>query len=225
MIWRKEVKFLQDTNGRQLIPFDELEESDIVLIPAFGTTIEIEKILRSKGIQTENYNTTCPFVEKVWNRAVSRSAQKEGYSVIVHGKPKHEETRATFSHASSHTPTLVLNDMQEAIELGNYITGEKSPESFYEEFKGRFSDGFNIIKDLQRFGVVNQTTQLATDTQAITEYLRQVVKQHYCLTDDTISQRFADTRDTLCYATYENQSAVYGLLQTHADTCYCCRRI
>ena len=209
------VTFLQDTYGKQIIPFDALTKEDVVIIPAFGTTLNIEKLLNEKGIQTEKYNTTCPFVEKVWNRS-GQIAQK-GYSIVVHGKPKHEETRATFSHASSQTPTVVVNDMQETIELAKYITGEKPAEQFYEEFKGRFSEGFDITKDLQRIGVVNQTTQLATDTQAIAEYLKQVMKTHYQLDDTNIGERFADTRDTLCYATNDNQTAVTGMLDTEAD--------
>ena len=211
----KGVQFLQDTHGKQLISFDELKEDDIVLIPAFGTTIEIEKILSAKNIQIEKYNTTCPFVEKVWNR--SEQIAQKGYSIVVHGKPTHEETRATFSHASSQTPTVVVNDMNEAIELGKYITGEKPSAMFYEQFKGRFSNGFDATKDLERFGVVNQTTQLATDTQAIAEYLKQVVKQHYNLSEQNTSERFADTRDTLCYATNDNQAAAVALLSTPAD--------
>src|SRR4029079_8411714 len=100
----KGIQFLQDTYGKQLISFDELNENDIVLIPAFGTTLEIENILNAKGIHTEKYNTTCPFVEKVWNR--SAQIAEKGYSIVVHGKPKHEETRATFSHASSQTSSV-----------------------------------------------------------------------------------------------------------------------
>src|SRR5690242_7378164 len=211
----KGIKFLQDTQGKQLISFDELNENDIVLIPAFGTTLEIENILNAKGIHTEKYNTTCPFVEKVWNRSAQIAVN--GYSIVVHGKAKHEETRATFSHASSQTSSVIINDMKEAIELGKYITGEKSAELFYTEFAGRYSNGFDVKKDLQRFGVVNQTTQLATDTQAIAEYLKQVVKYHHHLSDENIQERFADTRDTLCYATNDNQSAVAALLNTPAD--------
>ncbi len=211
----KGIEFLQDTYGKQLISFDELNEDDVVLIPAFGTTIEIEKLLQNKGIQTEKYNTTCPFVEKVWNR--SAQIAEKGYSVVVHGKPKHEETRATFSHASSKTPTVIVNDMKETIALAKYITGEKPAEDFYTEFKGRYSNGFDIAKHLQHFGVVNQTTQLATDTQAIAEYLKHIVKEHYNLTDANVQERFADTRDTLCYATNDNQTAVTALLNTNAD--------
>src|SRR6195952_1374278 len=121
-------------------------------------------MLNSKGITTAAYNTTCPFVEKVWNR--SEQIAEKGYSIAVHGKPKHEETRATFSHASSNTPTVVVNDMKETIELGKYITGKKNAADFYIEFKGRYSPYFDAEKDLQRIGVLNQTTQLASDTQA-----------------------------------------------------------
>lgn len=209
------VRFLQDTYGKQVIPFEEITGDDVVLIPAFGTTLDIEQQLRSKGIQTEKYNTTCPFVEKVWNRG--EQLAKKGYSIVVHGKPKHEETRATFSHASYHTPTIVVNDMNETKELAKYITGEKPAEQFYTEFAGRFSEGFDIKKDLERFGVINQTTQLASDTQAIAEYLKNVVMQHFSLTEENIGERFADTRDTLCYATLDNQTAVGGMLETDAD--------
>lgn len=209
------VQFLQDTYGKQLIPFSELNADDIVVIPAFGTTLEIEEMLKNKGITVSRYNTTCPFVEKVWNR--SEQIARKGYSIVVHGKPKHEETRATFSHASSHTPTVVVNDMTETIELARYITGQKPAEQFYSEFKGKFSEGFDITRDLQKIGVVNQTTQLASDTQAISDYLKQVMADHYQLTADNIHERFADTRDTLCYATNDNQSAVSGMLQAEAD--------
>ena len=211
----KGVLFLQNTYGKQVISFDEITNDDVVIIPAFGTTLAIEQILREKGIATEKYNTTCPFVEKVWNRSEQIAAK--GYSIVVHGKPKHEETRATFSHASSHTPTVIVNDMKDTIELGKYITGEKPSVQFYNEFNGLYSDGFDIEKDLQRFGVVNQTTQLASDTQAIAEYLKALVLKHHRLNEKTIGERFADTRDTLCYATNDNQTAVTGMLETAAD--------
>ena len=209
------VQFLQDTYGKQIIPFDEITADDVVIIPAFGTTLEIEHMLNAKGIPTAKYNTTCPFVEKVWNR--SEHIAEKGYSIVVHGKPKHEETRATFSHASQHTPTVVVNDMAETVELAKYITGEKLAEDFYTEFKGRYSDGFDITKHLQQIGVVNQTTQLASDTQAISDYLKSVFIRKYHLTAENIGERFADTRDTLCYATNDNQTAVTGMLETPAD--------
>ena len=209
------VQFMQDNYGKQLISFDELRADDIVIIPAFGTTLQLEKKLNGLGIQTEKYNTTCPFVEKVWNR--SEQIAKKNYTIIIHGKPKHEETRATFSHASANAPSVVVKDMQQTIELAKYVTGEKPMEQFYEEFKDQFSENFDATKDLERIGVVNQTTMLASDTQAIADYLKQVMIEKYKLTTANVDERFADTRDTLCYATLENQQAVSGMLETDAD--------
>ncbi len=209
------IRFLQDTYGKQVLPFDSLTAEDIVITPAFGTTLEIEAKLHNIGLETKQYNTTCPFVEKVWNR--SDQIAKKGYSIVVHGKPKHEETRATFSHSAANAPTVIVNDMQETIELAKYITGEKDAEQFYAEFAGRYSKGFDITKDLQRIGVVNQTTMLSTDTQAIADYLKQVMAAYYHLDEKSIAERFADTRDTLCYATNDNQMAVRGLLEVPAD--------
>ena len=210
----KGVKFLQDTHGKQVIPFEALTKDDIVIIPAFGTTLAIEKKLGEIGIPAHRYNTTCPFVEKVWNR--SEQIAKNNYTVVVHGKPTHEETRATFSHASAHTPTVIVNDMAEAIALSKYVTGEKNRDQFNDEFSGKFSVNFDVEKDLERIGVVNQTTMLASDTQEISDFLKEVMLTKYNLDDSTIEERFADTRDTLCYATNDNQSAVYGLLETEA---------
>ncbi|HYM94940.1 MAG TPA: 4-hydroxy-3-methylbut-2-enyl diphosphate reductase [Chitinophagaceae bacterium] len=209
------VEFLQDTYGKQLIPLEEVNPEDIVIIPAFGTTLEIEKKLTQMGIHTEKYDTTCPFVEKVWNR--SEVIAKKNYTVIIHGKPQHEETRATFSHASLNAPSVIVKDMQQAIELAKYITGEKPFAKFYEEFKGQYSNGFEVSTNLQRIGVVNQTTMLASDTQAIADFLKQVMIKKYSLTGSAGEERFADTRDTLCYATNDNQSAVTAMLTTNAD--------
>ncbi len=212
---KRGVQFLQDTYGNPLIPFDTLTKDDIVIIPAFGTTLAMEEKLNTLGIATEKYNTTCPFVEKVWNR--SEQIARKNYTVIVHGKPTHEETRATFSHAAKHTPTVVVNDMAEAILLSKFITGEKDAPEFYKLFKGKYSDGFSTEKDLQRIGVVNQTTMLASDTQAISDFLKKSMQQKYGLDKNTIEERFADTKDTLCYATNDNQTAVTGLLEIEAD--------
>lgn len=209
------VQFIMDTAGNQLVPWETLQSDDIVIIPAFGTTLETENKLASLGIEPLKYNTTCPFVERVWNKA--EQIGKKDYTVIVHGKPKHEETRATFSHSQANTPTIVVKDMAETEKLARYITGEAAPETFYEEFKGQYSQGFDVTKDLQRVGVVNQTTMLATETQAIADYIRQVIVAHYGLTEANAGERFADTRDTLCYATNDNQSAVMGMLEEPAD--------
>jgi len=211
----KGVQFLMDTRGNQLIPFSQLKRGDIVLIPAFGTTLEIEKQLLDAGVEIEQYNTTCPFVEKVWNRA--QAISKNNYTIVIHGKPDHEETRATFSHTSKHSPAVIVKDLRETMELASFIEGNSDPEKFYQRFAGRYSQNFDPGRHLERIGVVNQTTMLATETQEIADYLKNVMIRKYGLTHDTIAERFADTRDTLCYATNENQGSVYELLKTDAD--------
>lgn len=209
------VKFLMDTSGNELIPFSSLNADDIVIIPAFGTTLQISQRLKDVGVKLEAYNTTCPFVQKVWNRA--EAIAKKNYTVIIHGKPKHEETRATFSNSEVNAPTIVVKDMTEAIELSKYISGEYSAEKFYEQFVGQYSENFNVGKNLERIGVVNQTTMLASDTQGISDFLKSVMIKKYGLNEKNVEERFADTRDTLCYATNENQDAVYTLLNYEAD--------
>lgn len=207
------IKFITDTDGKQFIDWNAVDKDDVVIIPAFGTTVEIEHLLFDKGVDVQKYNTTCPFVEKVWNR--SEKLGKEQHTVIIHGKPSHEETRATFSHSALNAPSVIVRDMEEATRLSKYITGESSSENFLEEFKGKFSNGFNPKTHFQKVGVVNQTTMLATETQAIADYFRQVMITKYGL--ENLKDHFADTRDTLCYATNDNQDSTYELLETPAD--------
>lgn len=207
------ISFIMDTDGSQLIPWDQLTPDDIVIIPAFGTTVEIENLLLDKGIEIQKYNTTCPFVEKVWNR--SEKLGKEDYTVVIHGKPRHEETRATFSHAKETAASVIVRDLEEAKILGEYIRGERPREQFFIDFDQKISPGFDPRRHLQRIGVVNQTTMLASETQAIADYLRTVMVGTYGT--ENIKDHFADTRDTLCYATNDNQDATYELLQTDAD--------
>jgi 4-hydroxy-3-methylbut-2-enyl diphosphate reductase len=207
------VKFIMDTFGNQLIDWDIIKKNDIVIVPAFGTTIEIEKILKTKGIALEAYDTTCPFVEKVWKRSGKLSESE--HTIIIHGKEKHEETRATFSHASEKGRAIVLRDITEAKILGNFILGNKPASQFNEFFGNKSSQNFNVLNDLTKVGVVNQTTMLATETKEIADYFKTVMITKYG--EENISNHFADTRDTLCYATNDNQNSTLELLKQNAD--------
>ena len=178
------VRFLFTPDGRRLIDWDELTPDDIVVVPAFGTTLEMQERLAERGIDPYTWNTTCPFVEKVWKRSAQLGAA--GYTVVIHGKAAHEETRATFSHSVRSAPTVVVRDIDEAETL-----------------------------DLERIGVVNQTTMLATETRAIAERLRAALVERWG--EDAIAEHFADTSDTLCYATNENQNATYALIERGGD--------
>ena len=207
------IQFIMDTYGNQLISWAEINSDDVVIIPAFGTTLEVEHLLNEKGIDTLKYNTTCPFVEKVWTRA--ENLGNENYTVVIHGKAKHEETRATFSHSTRNAPSVIVRDIKEAEFLAKIILGDVIKEEFYNFFDGRYSHGFDVKKDLVRVGVVNQTTMLATETQAIADLLHNAMIKKYGA--ENLKNHFADTRDTLCYATNDNQSATIGLLGWEAD--------
>jgi 4-hydroxy-3-methylbut-2-enyl diphosphate reductase len=203
------IQFLVDNHGARLIDFSTLNSEDIVITPAFGTTVEMTAELAQLGVHLERYNTTCPFVEKVWKR--SAELGKRGYTLVVHGKHLHEETRATFSHASETGPVLVVRNMKEAELLAKYIRKELSDEQFEIDFANKYSEGFKASRDLQKIGVVNQTTMLASETQEIASYLKDVVVEMHG------EEATTDTRDTLCYATNDNQNATLGVLDSGAD--------
>jgi len=207
------IKFLQDTEGNELISMDTLTPEDVVIIPAFGTTLEIENKLKQIGVDIKAYNTTCPFVEKVWNR--SQKLGESDHTIVIHGKHNHEETRATFSHSSESAPSIIVKNLEETKILSEFIQDKRSKEEFEDYFKGRFSPNFEFENHLNKIGVVNQTTMLATETQEIADFIRQTMIQKYG--ESNIKNHYADTRDTLCYATNDNQNATYGLMETDAD--------
>ncbi len=200
------VRFLQDTLGREITPFSEVESDDVVIIPAFGATLDIQARLENIGVDVLKYNTTCPFVEKVWKRSAKLGADE--YTIIIHGKPDHEETRTTFSHAASSGHAMIVADKEEANLLAHLIRkGGEIADEFWAAFKGRTSEGFNPESHLQKLGVVNQTTMIATETQEIADIVKSAVGD----------EGFANTRDTLCYATNDNQRATMGAIEEGAD--------
>lgn len=207
------IRFLQDTYGNPLIPCSELKDKDVILIPAFGTPLEVLEKIKQLNIQTYFYDTTCPFVERVWKKA--EQIGKQNYTIIIHGKYKHEETRATFSRTQQFNQSIVIRDIHEAQLLKPYILEQKTQEEFEQEFTGKYSSGFNIHQHFQKIGVINQTTMLASETEEITNFLKEVMKKKYG--ESALKDHFADTHDTLCYATNENQTAVLNLLPVPAD--------
>ncbi len=213
------IEFIYDAEGRRQVSADELSDDDIALIPAFGTTLQIEDSLKQSGIDTstkeyrESYDTTCPFVSKVWKRG--EELGREGYTIIIHGKYKHEETQATHSHTKEHTKTLVVLDEAEAKKVAAYITGEMALADFERQFAGMASEHFDPERDLKRVAVVNQTTMLADETKQVTETLREAMRQRYG--EENLDYHCADTNDTLCYATNQNQNATRALLRSSAD--------
>ena len=210
------VRFLFSSSGRQLIAWEELTADDIVVVPAFGTTLEIQTSLAAQGLDPYTYNTTCPFVERVWKRSAQLGTKH--YTVVIHGKAAHEETRATFSHSVQNAPTVVVLNLPEARLLGDIIRGHFGPATrnvFFDHFGHKCSPGFDPGRHLERIGVVNQTTMLASETHEISQVLSQALADRDGR--DRLAETFADTSDTLCYATNENQNATYALIEHGAD--------
>ena len=224
-ILNRGANFLMSPHGETLIPISELNSDDIVIVPAFGTTIELQDQLAKQGINPRFYDTTCPFVEKVWKR--SRELAGRGFSVVIHGKPRHEETRATFSQTLGSqdlnsppgpqltVPRVIVRDKSEAQLILNFIQGNLTKTDFLELFQSQISVGFDPELHLEKLGVVNQTTMLASETHEISSMLRDALVQKYG--EENIAKHFGDTRDTLCYATYENQTATMDLLKEKAN--------
>ena len=210
---QKGVLFLYETDGTPRISLDELKEDDIVIVPAFGTTLEIQQELQGRGINPYAYDTTCPFVEKVWKRG--NQLGDKGYAIVIHGKYRHEETRATFSHSAKYGPVIVVLNVNEARLLADFMLEKRPIDKYEEHFSMKCTEGFDPRNDLEHFGVINQTTMLATETQEVMEILKKAAAEKYG--SEEVDQHFADTSDTLCYATNENQSATYALMDAGAD--------
>ena len=207
------IKFVMDVFGNQLIEWKEITSKDIVIIPAFGTTLETENLLKEKNIDPVKFNTTCPFVKKVWKRA--KELGDNNFTVIIHGKAKHEETRATFSHSKKNAPSLIIHEIEEAEFLSKAILEEINETAFNKFFEGKYSEEFDFANDLKKIGVVNQTTMLASETMMISDLLRNTMVKKYGTLK--IKEHFADTHDTLCYATNDNQSSAVEMLNHGAD--------
>lgn len=207
------ARFIYNSKGEESFPISELAADDVVIVPAFGVSLELQEILRNSKIDTVSYDTTCPFVKKVWAKAAELG--KTGFTVIIHGKDKHEETKATFSYSAQYAPTIIIRNQEEAIILANIIAGEIPIGEFKNIFGEASSKGFTPEVNLQKIGIVNQTTMLASDTKDIAEIIEKSLIAKYGF--ENIRDHFADTKDTLCYATYENQKATIDLCNSGAD--------
>src|ERR1700759_1042880 len=185
-----------------------LTADDVVMIPAFGTEVGTRKKIEAKGCQL--VDTTCGDVMSVWKRV--RQYSKENVTSIIHGKAKHEETKATTSQAraggSGHY--LVVFTLAETDYVCNYILNGGNKEEFLEKFKGAFSSGFDPDLHLQAVGVANQTTMLRGETEEVQRRIRKAMIQKYGETELDKHFRFFDT---ICGATQDRQDALEKLLR------------
>src|SRR5690625_5079272 len=135
------AKVLFHTAGTERIPIETFAEDAIVVVPAFGSTVEIEDKLNVQRINPYQYSTTCPFVEKVWKRG--KQLGKKGHSLVIRGKHEHEETRATFSQSADHSPVVVVLNPDEAKILAEIMTGDRPLEEFERYFGHKCTPGLD----------------------------------------------------------------------------------
>jgi 4-hydroxy-3-methylbut-2-en-1-yl diphosphate reductase len=200
-----EVQFIPMVAGQK--DFSVVGNNDVVILPAFGASVQEMQILHDKGCKI--VDTTCPWVSKVWNTVEKH--KKIDYTSIIHGKYKHEETVATSSFAGKY---LIVLNMPEAEYVSNYILNGGNREEFLQKFAKACSTGFDPDQDLERVGIANQTTMLKGETEQIGKLLERTMMQKYSPTE--INQHF-QSFNTICDATQERQDAMLDLVQQNLD--------
>ena len=187
--------------------FSVVGSGDVVILPAFGASVQEMQILNDKGCQI--VDTTCPWVSKVWNTVEKH--KKGDYTSIIHGKYKHEETIATSSFAGKY---LIVLNLKEAEYVINYILNGGNREEFLTNFSKACSAGFDPDQDLERVGIANQTTMLKDETEKIGKMLERTMMQKYGPTE--LNQHFQNF-NTICDATQERQDAMLELVEENVD--------
>lgn len=187
--------------------FSVVGTGDVVILPAFGASVQEMQILNDKGCKI--IDTTCPWVSKVWNTVEKH--KKKQYTSIIHGKYKHEETVATSSFANKY---LVVLNLEEAEYVASYILNGGNRQEFMDKFTHAYSAGFDPDHDLKCVGIANQTTMLKSETEQIGKLFERTMMQKYGPAN--LQQHF-QSFNTICDATQERQDAMLGLLEEKLD--------
>ena len=208
------IRFIQP-DDRGNFDFSALKVSDVVLLPAFGVTIQAFEELNRIGCVV--VDTTCGSVLLVWKRVEGYA--RDGFTSVIHGKHVHEESRATASQVRKYPngKYLMVRDMDEAELMCDYIAdrpGRLSREAFIEHFSEKSSEEFDPDRDLARFGVANQTTMLANESLAIGERLEVALKEARGQAYTAENYR---AFGTICSATQERQDAVEEMMKDPPD--------
>ena len=185
----------------------EIMEKDVVIMPAFGVTVEALREFQEKNCVI--VDTTCGSVMSVWRRVEAYSG--DGFTSVIHGKYDHEETRATCSRAAKY---LVVKDKTQAARVCEHISGTGTRDSFLTMFKDACSAGFDPDTDLGKIGFANQTTMLSRESTEISDLLRAALRGRYGETE--LQNRFRHF-DTICSATQDRQDAIRELGEIHMD--------
>lgn len=187
--------------------FSVVAEEDVVILPAFGASLQEMQLLNEKGCKM--MDTTCPWVSKVWNSVEKH--KKRNHTSIIHGKYKHEETIATNSYADKY---LVVLNLQQAEYVCNYILNGGDSREFLAKFVGTYSLGFDPDTDLEKIGIANQTTMLKGETEQIGKLFERTLMRKYGPSE--INNHFLSF-NTICDATQERQDAIFKLVKEKLD--------
>lgn len=194
--------------------FSIVEPEDVVILPAFGVTLQ--DFARLGEIGCSIVDTTCGSVLNVWKR-VDQYA-RDGFTALVHGKYRHEETKATASQVFKHPggQYLIVFDMAEARLVMDYI--ERLPdalsrEDFIAHFEAKSSPGFDPDVHLERIGCANQTTMLAGESLAIAAEVGRSLQRRYGGEPGFQLENHFRSFDTICSATQERQDAVVEMME------------
>lgn len=202
-----------DRGDRSTFDFSSIRQEDVVILPAFGVTIEDFDQLRGLGCIL--VDTTCGSVLNVWKRVESYA--RDGFTALIHGKYYHEETRATASQARKHGEGhyLVVRDINEARLVCDFLEGRVDAAVISSHFAPHaVSPGFNPSIHLHKIGVANQTTMLARESLAIGQEVGAAIER--ARGEAARAEEFR-TFDTICSATQERQDAVIELLSEPLD--------
>lgn len=199
------VLFISVEDGMK--DFSEVASGDVVILPAFGATVQEMQLLSERGCHI--VDTTCPWVSKVWNTVEKH--KKHSFTSIIHGKVKHEETLATSSFAGTY---LVVLDLAEAQMVSEYILGNGDRQSFMDRFAKACSPGFDPDRDLIQVGVANQTTMLKSETEEIGRLFERTMLQRFGPIE--LNEHFL-AFNTICDATQERQDAIFALVDEPLD--------
>jgi 4-hydroxy-3-methylbut-2-enyl diphosphate reductase len=200
-----EVGFIAVEKG--LKDFSVVDSGDVVILPAFGASVQEMQLLNDKGCKI--VDTTCPWVSKVWNTVEKH--KKKDYTSIIHGQYKHEETVATSSFADKY---LIVLNLQEAEYVSNYILHGGDREQFLAKFSKAYSAGFDPDLDLVSVGIANQTTMLKTETENIGKLFEKTMMRKFG--PENLNEHFLSF-NTICDATQERQDAMLGLVEEKLD--------
>lgn len=188
--------------------FSMIAEGDVVILPAFGASVEEMQLLAAKNCEV--VDTTCPWVSRVWNR-VDKYKRGE-FTAIIHGKYNHEETIATSSRAQHY---LIVQNIPEAHWVCDYIIEGGDKNEFLSKFKDACSEGFDPDVHLLRLGIANQTTMLQSETEQIGKLFEKTMLRRYGPT--SLDDHFLSPGDTICDATQERQDAMLKLVDQPLD--------